>query len=146
MIEMLPIEKPKGNYLILEGACEKTKSVMMIKNVPEGGIKLGRGHDCEIRITDISVSRNHALIKFNGTGFYIFDNKSKFGTLVKEDNMNVEVSTKVQQGIQIGRTVVILDMCKESDLKERRESEKELSEKEKPEIKTIGSKRSGDRR
>jgi hypothetical protein len=42
--------------------------------------------------------------------------------------------------------VVILDMCKESDLKERRESEKELSEKEKPEIKTIGSKRSGDRR
>lgn len=75
--------------MILEGACEKTKSVMMIQNVPETGIKLGRGHDCEIRITDISVSRNHALIKFNGTGFYIFDNKSKFGTLVKQDNMNV---------------------------------------------------------
>jgi predicted component of type VI protein secretion system len=89
VIEMLPIEKPKGNYMILEGACEKTKSVMMIQNVPEAGIKLGRGHDCEIRITDISVSRNHALIKFNGTGFYIFDNKSKFGTLVKEDSMNV---------------------------------------------------------
>lgn len=88
-IELLPIEKPKGNYLILEGACEKTKSVMMIQNVPEGGIKLGRGHDCEIRITDISVSRNHALIKFNGSGFSIFDNKSKFGTLVKEDKMNV---------------------------------------------------------
>jgi len=30
--------------MILEGACEKTKSVMVIKNVPEGGIKLGRGH------------------------------------------------------------------------------------------------------
>lgn len=119
VIEMLPIEKPKGNYLILEGACEKTKSVMMIQNVPEGGIKLGRGHDCEIRITDISVSRNHALIKFNNNGFHIFDNKSKFGTLVKEDNMNVEVGSKQQQGIQIGRTVVILDVCKEEKEKER---------------------------
>ena len=57
---------------------------MLIQNVPEGGIKLGRGHDCEIRITDISVSRNHALIKNIGNNFFIFDNKSKFGTLVKE--------------------------------------------------------------
>jgi hypothetical protein len=86
-IELLPIEKPKGNYIILEGACEKTKSVMMIQNVPNDGIKLGRGHDCEIRITDISVSRNHALIKFQNGAFHIFDNKSKFGTLVKEERM-----------------------------------------------------------
>jgi hypothetical protein len=42
--EMLPIEKPKGNYLILEGACEKSKSVMIIQNVALDGIKLGRGH------------------------------------------------------------------------------------------------------
>lgn len=44
--ELLPIEKPQGNYLILEGACEKTKSVMMIQNVAQSGIKLGRGHEC----------------------------------------------------------------------------------------------------
>lgn len=44
--ELLPIEKPSGNYLILEGACEKVKSVMLIQNVPTNGIKLGRGHDC----------------------------------------------------------------------------------------------------
>lgn len=69
--------------MILEGACEKTKSVMLIQNVPAEGIKLGRGHECEIRITDISVSRNHAYIKNIGEGFYLFDNKSKFGTLVK---------------------------------------------------------------
>lgn len=83
-IDLLPIEKPQGNYVILEGACEKTKSVMMIQNVPQDGIKLGRGHECEIRITDISVSRNHAIIKYQNGGFYVFDNKSKFGTLVKE--------------------------------------------------------------
>lgn len=44
--ELLPIDKPEGNYLILEGACEKTKSVMLIQNVPADGIKLGRGHEC----------------------------------------------------------------------------------------------------
>jgi hypothetical protein len=44
--ELLPIEKPLSNYLILEGACEKVKSVMLIQNVPACGIKLGRGHEC----------------------------------------------------------------------------------------------------
>ena len=73
--------------MILEGACDKEKSVIMIQNIPMEGIKLGRGHECEIRITDISVSRNHGLIKKQADGFYIFDNKSKFGTLVKNDNM-----------------------------------------------------------
>lgn len=56
---------------------------MLIQNVPACGIKLGRGHECEIRITDISVSRNHACIKMIGNSFYVFDSKSKFGTLVR---------------------------------------------------------------
>ena len=91
----------------------------MIQNVPQDGIKLGRGHDCEIRITDISVSRNHAMIKFLNGAFHIFDNKSKFGTLVKEERMEIAVTPDHAQAIQIGRTVVILELKKESDLKER---------------------------
>ncbi len=46
LVEMLPIQKPQGNYLILEGACEKSKSVIIIQNVAPEGIKLGRGHEC----------------------------------------------------------------------------------------------------
>ena len=46
-------------------------------------IKVGRGHDSEVRITDISVSRTHALIKRTSKGEYVLeDNSSKFGTLV----------------------------------------------------------------
>lgn len=56
---------------------------MVIQNVSAEGIKLGRGHDCEVRVTDISVSRNHAKIEKVGSDYYIFDNKSKFGTLVR---------------------------------------------------------------
>ena len=48
----------------------------------------------------------------NQDGFYIFDNKSKFGTLVKEDKMNIELGYKNQKGIQIGRTIVILELSK----------------------------------
>lgn len=44
---------------------------------------MGRGSDCEIKISDISVSRTHArLIKANNK-FYIEDLDSKFGTLCK---------------------------------------------------------------
>jgi len=32
-------------------------------------IKLGRGHDSDIRISDISISRTHAIIKFKNDGF-----------------------------------------------------------------------------
>jgi pSer/pThr/pTyr-binding forkhead associated (FHA) protein len=45
---------------------------------------MGRGHESEVRICDISVSRCHSLLKFNPltSNFYIEDNLSKFGTLV----------------------------------------------------------------
>ena len=56
---------------------------MVLQNIPNDGIKIGRGHECEIRITDISVSRNHARIDKIAEDYYVFDNKSKFGTLVK---------------------------------------------------------------
>lgn len=46
-------------------------------------IRVGRGHDSEVRITDISVSRLHSIIKRSFKGDYLLeDNSSKFGTLV----------------------------------------------------------------
>ena len=47
-------------------------------------IRVGRGHDADIRVTDISVSRFHARINrdLNTGEFYVEDNNSKFGTLV----------------------------------------------------------------
>lgn len=46
-------------------------------------VKVGRGHDADIRVTDISVSRFHAKLNRGSDGdFYLEDNHSKFGTLV----------------------------------------------------------------
>ena len=45
--------------------------------------KFGRGHDSDVRVSDISVSRCHAFLKYsNDHNFYLEDNFSKFGTLV----------------------------------------------------------------
>lgn len=53
---------------------------MMKKN----NIRVGWGHDADIRVTDISVSRFHAKINKSDQGeFFIEDNKSKFGTLIQ---------------------------------------------------------------
>jgi pSer/pThr/pTyr-binding forkhead associated (FHA) protein len=47
-------------------------------------IKIGRGHDNDLRIGDISVSRCHIFLKKDTKGnIFIEDNSSKFGTLVQ---------------------------------------------------------------
>ena len=43
---------------------------------------MGRGHESDLRINDISVSRLHAMIKYKDNRFLLEDNVSKFGTLV----------------------------------------------------------------
>lgn len=71
-------------------------------------IKVGRGHDCEIRITDISVSRFHALFKKNSKGDFILeDNNSKFGTLslIRRPLLLEKPCTNY---LQVGRTILEL--------------------------------------
>lgn len=65
-------------------------------------VRIGRGHQCEIRLQDISVSRLHSEIRFLNNDFYICDTSSKFGTLVKLDKV-VELNSKIK--LQIGRSV-----------------------------------------
>jgi hypothetical protein len=69
--------------------------------------KLGRGHESDVRVSDISVSRCHALVKFNeSTGrFYLEDNLSKFGTLVLAKG-SIELEPEMTKAVQIGRSVI----------------------------------------
>ena len=65
---------------------------------------MGRGHESDLRINDISVSRSHATLTFDEGKIRIRDLKSKFGTLVlvKKD-LHIK-QNKFQ--LQIGRTYV----------------------------------------
>lgn len=66
---------------------------------------MGRGHESEVRVNDISVSRCHAIIKYKPDGIYIEDNRSKFGTLVLLKDY-YQILLEYTSAVQIGRTVV----------------------------------------
>lgn len=60
----------------------QSTSVHIITPTTSTEIKIGRGHMCDFRIPDISVSRTHSIIKYENENFYVYDNDSKFGTLI----------------------------------------------------------------
>lgn len=109
MFQIVEIEKPECNYIILENICREkrvSKGLYVILSNSQEPCKLGRGHHSDIRISDISVSRLHAQITYNDEQkqFYIFDNNSKFGTLIKLQKEFIITKEKV--AFQIGRTVL----------------------------------------
>lgn len=105
IFELITIEKPQTPHIILEKLSDDQKSSSFVLVVPEPNqvIKMGRGHQCDFRISDISVSRIHAHLKFEDGKFLVYDNDSKFGTLVF---LNQNFSVKDDKAaVQIGRTV-----------------------------------------
>jgi hypothetical protein len=58
-------------------------------------------------VSDISVSRCHALVKYNTENgkFYLEDNLSKFGTLVLSKG-SIELEPEMTKAVQIGRSVI----------------------------------------
>lgn len=116
--EFLAIEKPKGPYLIIERVVPDASfasniSIIALEDKQE--IRIGRGHVCDLRVSDISVSRLHALVKFDKDRFLIFDNDSKFGTLVKLDRHFPVQAEKA--AIQVGRSVFTFVLKHKSDPK-----------------------------
>ena len=64
---MITIEKPDKPYMILEslGREEKKERILHMVYGNTGEVmKIGRGHQCELRVNDISVSRLHADMRF----------------------------------------------------------------------------------
>ncbi|KAF4676030.1 Katanin p80 (WD repeat containing) subunit B 1 [Perkinsus chesapeaki] len=115
-VDLYVIPRPAPPYIILESkikhhssrrssnssesaAPQKGLHIMSLGNNPRETIRVGRGHDADVRINDISVSRCHAVVRLvpGGRGkrpyFVLEDQKSKFGTLVRAPNpLRLEVS------------------------------------------------------
>eukprot|EP00350_Pseudokeronopsis_sp_OXSARD2_P005236 CAMPEP_0170546924 /NCGR_PEP_ID=MMETSP0211-20121228/5298_1 /TAXON_ID=311385 /ORGANISM="Pseudokeronopsis sp., Strain OXSARD2" /LENGTH=220 /DNA_ID=CAMNT_0010851651 /DNA_START=575 /DNA_END=1237 /DNA_ORIENTATION=+ len=72
-------------YMVIESVTNTTsKTIHVINFSQRRKIKVGRGQNAEVRITDISVSRFHSQIKLTKHGtVQIEDNQSKFGTLIQ---------------------------------------------------------------
>lgn len=107
--DLINVEKPTDKkYIVLESLNQlkennNFKSIHVITfDQDENKVILGRGHDSDVRINDISVSRVHASLIYSNNQVVLKDLRSKFGTLalLKE---NVEVKEK-KICLQIGRT------------------------------------------
>lgn len=98
-----------SNYILLESMPldkNTSRNIHLLKVTSEQSeFKLGRGHESQVRINDISVSRCHAIIKCKPDGFYIEDNTSKFGTIILlKDKLRLKASHTM--AVQVGRTVI----------------------------------------
>ena len=134
--ELIDLQKPTDcNYIILESLNQmkencNIKSIHVIQLNGEELI-IGRGHDSDVRIHDISVSRNHAKIKYNldeGT-LLLRDLKSKFGTLILIKNPLKIKEKKIH--LQIGRTYIeawLMSMADFERLKREKKQKRQQSQ------------------
>jgi len=110
LYKLFKIDEPRSsNYLVLESLPldKNTSRMVHVLSVTEQKkeFHLGRGHESEVRVNDISVSRLHATIRYNPDGFTISDNKSKFGSLVLVRG-RCHLALDQTQAMQVGRSVV----------------------------------------
>jgi len=85
--------------------------LMFLDEVEYNCYILGRGHEADLRISDISVSRLHAKIYMKNNRYILEDLSSKFGTLVlATDQIEITQDNKV---IQIGRTLISMTKTKD---------------------------------
>ena len=109
--ELIDLQKPVDcDYIVLESLNQmkencNIKSIHVIQLTGEE-LTIGRGHESDVRINDISVSRSHAKLKYNteeGT-LLLRDLKSKFGTLILIKKPLLIKEKKIH--LQIGRTYI----------------------------------------
>lgn len=114
---------------LLETDAEKYDAMIVLEYIDSGNVSgvhmitltegsvanLGRGHDCDARVADISVSRFHANITYKNGEFILKDNKSKFGTLVQIKDM-IEIQPCQNAVVQCGRTLLKIKLQKRGEI------------------------------
>ena len=94
------------NYISLDTLpLNGQKSIYIISFDNKNVIKIGRSHESDLRITDVTVSRMHCQItKTNENELLLEDSNSKFGSLVYLQIKKLKIFPFVILPIQIGRT------------------------------------------
>ena len=78
--KLVEYEEQSGDYMVLESLNQEKNTSRIIHIIRPSQqklvFKLGRGHESDLRINDISVSRCHAKIKLENGKFMLEDNQS----------------------------------------------------------------------
>lgn len=113
---LINYESPFSSYIALECSNSNNANNVFVLNLNNNKtqFKIGRGHDNDIRISDISVSRLHAMIHRDGKDFILKDNNSKFGSLVCI-RKPLLLSDYSSIHLQLGRTLFQIYMGEKPD-------------------------------
>ena len=110
LFEIIDLQSNFDSYLLVETITHDKNQHKYLYSVsldqPEDCITIGRGHDCNLLLTDISVSRWHCYINIDKKTrkLTIKDNNSKFGTLILVKNKIMNLCLELKLCIQVGRT------------------------------------------
>ena len=110
LYEILDFYNNFSSYLIFECLITDktmTKFIYVVNlDLPNNKVNIGRGHNSNILLNDISVSRLHCILEVNKSTKKIFisDNNSKFGTLALVQTNFIKLASEIILHLQIGRT------------------------------------------
>mmetsp|Transcript_57768 Transcript_57768/g.164107 ORF Transcript_57768/g.164107 Transcript_57768/m.164107 type:complete len:406 (+) Transcript_57768:56-1273(+) len=94
-----------------ESGCGRraSKQGFHVISLAEKQLRVGRDHNCEVRMSDASISRCHATISLECGKFVLQDNQSKFGTLVATKEPCL-LAPGGSLSVQMGRTLLRLSI------------------------------------
>lgn len=95
-------------YLVLEeySVDRNTKNGIHLLILKDNqSLVIGRSQECDLKINDITVSRQHCSVIFNKSGFYLQDKLSKFGTLIKMHS-HFKARKNLDLTVQIDRSMI----------------------------------------
>ena len=117
-ISLLDFKNIDSPYIIMQSmyqynAQNKISSdlniIFVISFKSNNHVNIGRANNSNIRLSDVSVSRNHAKIKYSNGELYLEDISSKFGTLILIQN-NVLFLPNKTVSIQTGKSHLIFNL------------------------------------
>jgi len=122
-VSLLDFDVPKTKHLVFETflkeGCEKatSKSIYILRINGIDRYRMGRSHDVEFHIEDISVSRFHGEVEITPTNkILIKDVKSKFGTqILSKGAQPIHKQEMTNNMFQIGRTWLMINYDTGSD-------------------------------
>ena len=106
---LLDFSKEFENYLTLESLTldkHKNKFIYVVSLIKNRKMKMGRGHEADVLLSDISVSRIHCFLVVDKNKVYLEDNNSKFGTLILIQYSNIRIMDGLTLYFQVGRTYI----------------------------------------
>ena len=106
---LLDFSKEFENYLTLESLTldkHKNKFIYVVSLIKNRKMKMGRGHESDVLLSDISVSRIHCFLVVDNKKVYLEDNNSKFGTLILIQYSNIKILDGLALNFQVGRTYI----------------------------------------